>query len=386
MKIFLYGHGGSGNHGCEAIVRSTQKILQLPKENMILLSENKEEDIKYGISDICTIREAKQNYSKKSKEFLKAYFNLKVRKNYREMDKMPYRKAMKEIEKGDIVLSIGGDNYCYADVDKYIMIHELVKERGAKTVLWGCSIEPELVEVPQIASDLRKYDLITARESISYDAIKKVNSNTKMVADPAFVLDTRENSDRINLGDNNTVGINISPMIVKNEFTEGITKKNYIKLIDYILSETDMNIALIPHVIWNDGDDRRILKEFYEKYHDTGRVLLLGDNSCEVLKGYISKCRFFIGARTHSTIAAYSSNVPTLVVGYSVKARGIAKDLFGSIDGYVLPVQFLKTDNELLDAFLDLMLYEKEIKNQLEVQNGLFRERAYSALNAIEKI
>ena len=228
--------------------------------------------------------------------------------------------------------------------------------------------------------------MITARESISYDAIKKVNSNTKMVADPAFVLDTRENSDRINLGDNNTVGINISPMIVKNEFTEGITKKNYIKLIDYILSETDMNIALIPHVIWNDGDDRRILKEFYEKYHDTGRVLLLGDNSCEVLKGYISKCRFFIGARTHSTIAAYSSNVPTLVVGYSVKARGIAKDLFGSIDGYVLPVQFLKTDNELLDAFLDLMLYEKEIKNQLEVQNGLFRERAYSALNAIEKI
>lgn len=386
MKIFLYGHGGSGNHGCEAIVRSTQKILQLPKENMILLSENKEEDIKYGISDICTIREAKQNYSKKSKEFLKAYFNLKVRKNYREMDKMPYRKAMKEIEKGDIVLSIGGDNYCYADVDKYIMLHELVKERGAKTVLWGCSIEPELVEVPQIASDLRKYDLITARESISYDAIKKVNSNTKMVADPAFVLDTRENSDQINLGDNNTVGINISPMIVKNEFTEGITKKNYIKLIDYILSETDMNIALIPHVIWNDGDDRRILKEFYEKYHDTGRVLLLGDNSCEVLKGYISKCRFFIGARTHSTIAAYSSNVPTLVVGYSVKARGIAKDLFGSIDGYVLPVQFLKKENELLDAFLNLMSYEKEIKNQLEVQNSLFRERAYSALNAIEKI
>ena len=27
MKFFLYGHNGSGNHGCEAIVRSTCKIL-----------------------------------------------------------------------------------------------------------------------------------------------------------------------------------------------------------------------------------------------------------------------------------------------------------------------------------------------------------------------
>ena len=386
MKIFLYGHGGSGNHGCEAIVRSTQKILQLSKDEIILLSENKDEDIKYGLSEICTIREAKQNYSKKSTEFWKAYLRLKFRNDYREMDKMPYRNAMKEIEKGDIVLSIGGDNYCYADVDKYIMLHELAKERGAKTVLWGCSIEPELIENPQIANDLRKYDLITVRESISYDAIRKVNSNTQFVADPAFVLDTCEKCNRIGFLDNNVVGINISPMIVKNEFIEGITKKNYFKLMDYILLSTDMEIALIPHVIWNDGDDRKILKEFYEKYRDTGRVILIEDNSCEVLKGYISKCRFFIGARTHSTIAAYSSNVPTLVVGYSVKARGIAKDLFGTTDGYVLPVQMLKTDCELLDAFLNLMLHENEIRNQLEVQNTLFRKRAYVALNEIKKI
>ncbi len=51
--------------------------------------------------------------------------------------------------------------------------------------------------------------------------------------------------------------------------------------------------------------------------------------------------------RTHATIAAYSTGVPTLVVGYSVKARGIARDLFGTEDGYVLPVQQLKESDEL---------------------------------------
>mgnify|MGYP000747910107 CR=1 FL=1 len=28
MKIVLYGNGGSGNHGCEAIVRSTLDLLK----------------------------------------------------------------------------------------------------------------------------------------------------------------------------------------------------------------------------------------------------------------------------------------------------------------------------------------------------------------------
>lgn len=47
----------------------------------------------------------------------------------------------------------------------------------------------------------------------------------------------------------------------------------------------------------------------------------------------------FIGVRIYVTIAAYSTEVPTLVLGYSVKSRGIAKDIFGSEENYVIPVQ-----------------------------------------------
>ena len=66
---------------------------------------------------------------------------------------------------------------------------------------------------------------------------------------------------------------------------------------------------------------------------------MINDKNCMEIKGIISKCRFFIGARTHSTIAAYSTCVPTLAVGYSIKARGIARDIFGTEDNYVVPVQ-----------------------------------------------
>ncbi len=116
-------------------------------------------------------------------------------------------------------------------------------------------------------------------------------------------------------------------------------------MIEHILKETDMAIALIPHVIWDDSDDRIPLMQLYERYKKSGRVLVIEDQNCSKLKYAISKCRFLLGARTHSTIAAYSSGIPTLVVGYSVKARGIARDLFGDEEQYSLSVQRLKKRN-----------------------------------------
>ena len=45
-KFFLYGHNGSGNHGCEAIVRSTCKILreEFGDVDITLASGNTNED------------------------------------------------------------------------------------------------------------------------------------------------------------------------------------------------------------------------------------------------------------------------------------------------------------------------------------------------------
>ena len=72
-----------------------------------------------------------------------------------------------------------------------------------------------------------------------------------------------------------------------------------------------------------------------------------------------------MGARTHATIAAYSTGVPTLVIGYSVKARGIAKDLFGTEDGFVLPVQTLSGSTDIVKVFCDIMSEEDNIRQVL---------------------
>ncbi len=376
-KIFMYAHGGSGNHGCEAIVRSTQKILGVSDASLI--SSNPAEDCFYGIDKLCRMVKDVNPINQCSWDFLKAYLALKLRKNYIPMEKLQYKKAFSLVNPGDIALSIGGDNYCYADVAKYGMLHDMMKERRAKTVLWGCSVEPDLVKNPEIAKDLAGYDLITARETISYEALKSINPNTILASDPAFLLDTKV-MEKIS---GNTIGINCSPMIADNEAVSGIVLKNYIQLLRHILAETDMDILLVPHVVWAAGDDRKILRELMEHVGNPARIRLLDDMSCEKLKGYISQCRFFIGARTHATIAAYSSCIPTLVAGYSVKARGIARDLFGREENYVLPVQQMKHENDLKNAFLWLCNNEENIRQKLKIKMPEYTANATVNLNNI---
>lgn len=184
----------------------------------------------------------------------------------------------------------------------------------------------------------------------------------------------------------NTIGINVSPMVVESEKKGGITMACYEELIRYLILHTDMQIALIPHVIWEQNDDRRPLHELFLKFEDTGRVLEIPDGSCEELKGYIGSCRFFVGARTHATIAAYSSLVPTLVIGYSVKARGIARDLFGTEEGYVLPVQKLQDPGELVRAFSSIYEREAEIKGNLQEIMPSYVERALLTGREIDRL
>ena len=267
-----------------------------------------------------------------------------------------------------LYLSIGGDMYCYELSKKEaITANSAFNRAGAKTVLWGCSLEPELLKDSEVVEDMRRYALITPRESITAQALKEagITENVKQFPDPAFALLPEEVKLPYGFAEGNTIGINISPMIIRYEEKDGITIENYRKLIDHILETTDCHIALIPHVMWRHNDDRLTIHELYSVYQGNDRVVQFEDMSCQKVKYVISKCRAFIGARTHATIAAYSSMVPTLVVGYSVKARGIAKDLFGDSAHYVLPVQTLMAPEELIGAFEWLMEREDEIRGRL---------------------
>ncbi len=377
-EILMYAHAGSGNHGCEAIVRSVCGILW--QENKVaVISNNADEDRSYNLDGACrliqerdiskrffthTLYYARRKLTGKGESFLEyRYANAKPFENYR------------------FAVSIGGDNYCYDMMIKDLEnANRMFHQNGLKTILLGCSIEPDLIKNrADIREDMKLYDRIIARESITYNALAETGlTNVVLCPDPAFSLKAADTVIPEGFS-TNMVGINVSPMV--QNFAESgsadcktgesgktdtdIVVKNYERLIEYILKDTDMSIALVPHVVWDRSDDRKPLQILYDKYKETGRVIMVSDRSCSELKMIISKCRFFVGARTHATIAAYSSCVPTLVAGYSVKSRGIAKDIFGTDEHYVIPVQNMKSDEELTDGFRWLADNEDEVMKKL---------------------
>lgn len=376
-------HAGSGNHGCEAIANTV--VQMLPKQ-AILVTNSAEEDKKYSLKDKCTIIEEKKV---RDNFFVHVWFYLK--EHIFHDAEAAYRYRFGEVSGRNLRqlnISIGGDNYCYDLLLKELKLsNKLFTGQGAKTVLLGCSIEPELLVRQDIIEDMNRYSCIIARESITLEALNHAGLEAKscLIPDSAFLLNTEKLPLPEGFVEGNTLGLNVSPMVVEREKKAGITMDNYRELIRHVLDQTDMSIALIPHVVWKNNDDRTVLKTLYQEFQHTGRVILIDDCSCEQLKGYISRCRFFIGARTHATIAAYSSLVPTLVLGYSVKARGIAQDLFGTWDNYVVPVQNLERKEELAEKFDWLMKEEGNIKRILNAVMPAYKERAKQVGKIIER-
>ncbi|MBQ8049666.1 MAG: polysaccharide pyruvyl transferase family protein [Oscillospiraceae bacterium] len=384
MRLFLYAHGGSSNHGCEAIVRTTASIFD--GSDIELYSYRISDDYAYGLDAVCQITDPKTvRPNKTSLAFLRAYLALKLKGDHLALDLHHERCVLSQRSKNSIALSVGGDNYCCSSAGKYMDHRALLERLGVKTVLWGCSVEPDMID-REMRKDLSRYDLITARESITYEALKRLNPNTILVPDPAFTLSCGRGRRPDGSGMRGYIGINVSPLVQELEQSNNITIENYRSLISHILDQTDRDVMLIPHVVWEGNDDRIPLGRLYEEFKDTGRIFLVEDQNCMQLKDIISGCEFFVGARTHATIAAYSTCVPTLVVGYSVKARGIARDLFGSEEGYVLPVQQLKEKEDLTNAFKSLYSRKDEIRKHLTDMMPGYIRGIDAAREAVQKL
>ena len=380
----LYIHAGSDNHGCEAIVRTTVKMLEEP---ITLFSRNPELDKKYGLERICNlVFDEKKDIDKGSVIWLSAKLQIKLLKRIDILIRNQYSKLFSDVKREDIYFSIGGDNYCYPGTEVLATINRNIRKKGAKTVLWGCSVEESIVNNVEAVKDLATFDLITARETISYNTLIKINKNTILVSDPAFTLKSELKQLPEGWIEGNMVGINASPLILNSGTDGNAVLDAYKVLIRNILENTEFGVALIPHVVCEGNDDRIVLNELYETFKESKKIVMIEDSNCMELKGYISRCRFFVGARTHATIAAYSSCVPTLVLGYSVKSRGIAKDLFGTDDNYVLQVQSLNNTQKLSEYFAKLVRDEQKIRNTLENIMPEYILKAYLGLNEIKKM
>lgn len=375
MKYILYGFGGSYNHGGEAIVQTTCEMIREvdPNATIILSTHFKEQDEEFALPvDHYCVRDT-EALQKEKEDGNRNRFTAEV-----------YKEVLSEIEKDSIVLSVGGDNYCYDNWEKWTIIHQRAKEVGAKTILWSCSIEPSMLSKKMI-EHLETFDIIMARECKTYEALLNVGlSNVKKCYDVAFVLEPREVELPKGFESGNMVAINVSPLVLRREKSQGLITQNIIQCIDYILKNTSYKVLLIPHVLMSADNDVDALSKIKEEYLQDDRVVLFDRNcSANQYKYLISKCKFGIFARTHASIAAYSSLIPSIVLGYSIKSIGIASDL--GMEKYVLPIEQLQ-DGSLLVSFQGIMCEEQALKNLLCEKHNEMIEGALKGKEILHEI
>lgn len=364
-NLYLCGHTGSKNRGCEAIIRSTAKIMRMAGvENISVCTFDEAFDRHVGLGKVAEILPYP---SRTFFEKVSAMIRRKAFGDWTSGFACFHRDIFKNAKKGSVLFNVGGDTYC-SNVPPYLSyaMNVCAEKKGVPTVFWGCTVDDKLFSSKEMQEDIRRYSYVIVRDSRTEERVKKIRSEGVIkTCDPAFWLDIKETELPRGFSENNTLGINLSSL-VKNE----IVVENVKALVDFALEKTDMSVCLIPHVCveGSDNDDFAVLSEIYENYRDNDRVSLVGrDLGCRELKYIISKCRFFVGARTHSTIAAYSTGVPTMVLSYSEKSVGIACDLFGTSEGYAVNWQSLSEKNELRDLFVKTLYeHEEDLKKRYE--------------------
>jgi len=360
MKILIAGFAGYYNRGDAAVLLTTISLLRgrFPNAEIVVSSFCGQRDIELTYMPGIEIIPAYQKMKRWSRPWfirqIKRIFSSDYRKNqYRDafLPLIPY------VAKADIVLVLGCDSYTmdYGYPDYFLDLNRLVKDLGKELIIWGASVGPFPRNVQEhISGNLKIVDLIIAREPLTVAYLKSIGvaANVKLGADSAFLLPASGEGVEIDLEEKGEIlGVNVSPILSR--YSKGQTEKTIIRhlveFLRYVTQHYGLSVLLIPHVTrWDYNNDYRFMLPILESLKGSCRIDIVPEKyNAFQMKYIISKCRFFIGARTHSTIAALSSLVPTISIGYSLKSRGINEDIFGSstyvIDIDELSFEYLKT-------------------------------------------
>ena len=353
-KYLLYGHGGAYNHGAEAILRST--IAQLRKHDpgtpIVVSTHFPEQDREFGLdqladrlipADLSLVPSERAQESWAGKEEVASHI---------------YRDALAEIDADTICLAVGGDNYCYHNWYRQSIFHKTAKARGAQSILWGCSIQPEAID-DRMEAILRDHDHIYVRESMTQKALLELGiTQVTLERDPAFGLQPQPIVLPELFVPGKTAALNVSPLMLRQG--EGLLAY-FVETAQVLLRHVDA-LLLVSHVMMPMDNDYDALTALAEQLsEDQRRKLCLTSPkwNAEQLKYAISQCEVLVCCRTHASIAGYSTGVPTLVAGYSVKSQGIAVDL--GMEAWMLPAHQLAQ----LPRCAERLWYDREKIHQM---------------------
>jgi len=304
------------------------------------------------------------------------------------------KKIIDLYKNADLIISCSGGRLGgrkYSTIYDALIPMYFAKKLGKKIYICSQSIEPFTNNILKILTTfiLNQVDLITVREPTSFELLKSINIKKPfyLTADLAFLADSESLDSGYKLlkdcgvPSNNKlrVGITVMNWIFPNT-TELETKKGgYINAItssiERIIEEMNAIIIFFPSVIFAPKEDERKLSQQIRdkiKKSLTSNVFVLTENySPQQMKAMIGTMDMFIATRLHSGVFALSMNIPSLIIAYEQKTRGLM-EMFGLQD-YVIDINTI-TAEQIVFSTKKLLNSRNEvtqiIKEKLQIIKG----------------
>lgn len=399
QKFLFLGNGSYNNHGCEAIVLGTMEILRNTFGENINASngigerppvvEYQEKTIALCNVNSYSIYSTPTFFDRCRNELTKLFSGEVV-----SADKI----IAPHLSRVSAMLALGGDNFSleYGIPYNFLGWNAIARDAGLPVFIWGASIGPFKNE-PKFERQFVRHANTLARifvretETLTYLTKLGLEHKLHLMADPAFVMAPKKplkEADSLE----QAIGINLSPLMA--EFvTRGNTaawKETAVQILLAVAKAYGRPIALIPHVNATEAtrscDPGWYYKDDYGFLSDVSRdpglkglpITLLSNNlSAPELKHEISRLWAFAGSRTHATIAAFSTGVPCISFAYSVKARGLNKDILGTTDYCISPASL--SPDRVVAALRDLERSRSEVLQRFESVIPKLKQSAYAA-------
>lgn len=310
-----------------------------------------------------------------------------------------YSSSTKKLKQSDFILDIGqGDSF--ADIygkrrfDWINNMYKIGRKYHKPYCILPQTIGPYKDDAirKEAVKSIRSCKCVMTRDKQSYDYLKDILPDVKAseIIDVAFFMPyTKKNFEDKYVH----VGLNVSALLWHGGYTRdnqfGL-KDDYQKVvrsvIEYFLKIPDVKLHLVPHVVGGERhieNDYAVSYDLCEEYDNPQLVLAPLFLDPVAAKGYISGLDFFMGARMHATIGAFSSGVPVVPMAYSRKFNGLFEDTLN----YHHMVD-MKTDNmdEIMKIVSDGFANRKQLKSEIDTaMNGVVRERKELLMSNLEQ-
>lgn len=308
--------------------------------------------------------------------------------------------AEKIFQKADYILDIGqGDSFSdiygkfrFESID---LIHKIARSYKKPYCILPQTIGPYKDKAIKQCADKSIADatLCMARDKQSYDYVTcnvPAQKTIKEYIDVAFFMPYEK------IGQNKEythIGLNVSALL----WNGGYTRDNQFELradyqdvirstIDLFLSMPRTKVHLIPHVVVSERhleNDYGVSYDLWREYNNENLLIAPFALGPIEIKSYIAGMDFFIGARMHSTIGAFSAQVPVLPMAYSRKFNGLFIDTLN----YPHMIDLKTQDKEdIISAINTSFNNRKELAAKIDDRmNGIVRERGELLYSELKK-